>query len=97
MRNSQYHNNVGAHGSKHCAFSAPHAPSSLRADFRCEALSLGAALASAQVDFAGFMEGYTQFLGTPQQPNLPVRSVVQVAALANPGWLVEIEVTAVRP
>jgi enamine deaminase RidA (YjgF/YER057c/UK114 family) len=49
-----------------------------------------------RMDFAGFMEGYTQFFGTPEQPNLPSRSVVQVSGLANPGWLVEIEVTAVR-
>lgn len=51
----------------------------------------------SKMDFAGFMEGYTQFFGTEAQPNLPSRSVMQVAALANPGWLVEIEVTAVRP
>jgi enamine deaminase RidA (YjgF/YER057c/UK114 family) len=50
-----------------------------------------------RMDFAGFMEGYTQFFGTEQQPNLPARSVMQVAGLVNPGWLVEIEVTAVRP
>jgi enamine deaminase RidA (YjgF/YER057c/UK114 family) len=50
-----------------------------------------------RMDFAGFMEGYTQFFGTPEQPNLPSRSVMQVAGLVNPGWLVEIEVTAVRP
>ena len=50
-----------------------------------------------RMDFAGFMEGYTQFFGTPQQPNLPARSVMAVAGLVNPGWLVEIEVTAVRP
>ena len=50
-----------------------------------------------RMDFAGFMEGYTQFFGTPQQPNLPARSVTAVAGLVNPGWLVEIEVTAVRP
>jgi enamine deaminase RidA (YjgF/YER057c/UK114 family) len=50
-----------------------------------------------RMDFAGFMEGYTQFFGTPQQPNLPSRSVMTVAGLVNPGWLVEIEVTAVRP
>jgi enamine deaminase RidA (YjgF/YER057c/UK114 family) len=50
-----------------------------------------------KLDFAGFMQGYTQFFGTQAQPNLPARSVVQVAALINPGWLVEIEVTAVRP
>jgi enamine deaminase RidA (YjgF/YER057c/UK114 family) len=49
------------------------------------------------MDFAGFMKGYTQFFGTPEQPKLPSRSTVQVAALANPGFLVEIEVTAVRP
>ena len=35
-----------------------------------------------KMDFAGFMEGYTQFFGTPSQPNLPVRSALQVAALA---------------
>ncbi len=50
-----------------------------------------------KLDFAGFMKGYTQFFGTKEQPNLPVRSAVQVAALAGPGMLVEIEVTAVRP
>lgn len=50
-----------------------------------------------RMDFAGFMEGYSQYFGTPSQPNLPVRSTMQVAALANPGFLVEIEVTAVRP
>jgi enamine deaminase RidA (YjgF/YER057c/UK114 family) len=50
-----------------------------------------------KMDFAGFMKGYTQFFGTADQPNLPSRSAMQVAALANPGFLVEIEVTAVRP
>ena len=50
-----------------------------------------------KMDFAGFMQGYTQFFGTKEQPNLPTRSVFQVAGLANPGFLVEIEVTAVRP
>ncbi len=50
-----------------------------------------------KMDFAGFMQGYTQFFGTKAQPNLPVRSALQVAALAGPGFLVEIEVTAVRP
>lgn len=50
----------------------------------------------AAMDFRGFMQGYTQFFGTRDQPDLPVRTVVQVAGLANPEWLVEIEVTAVR-
>lgn len=49
------------------------------------------------MDFSGFMAGYTQFFGTEAQPQLPVRSVFEVAGLANPAWLVEIEVTAVRP
>ncbi|MEN9226730.1 MAG: RidA family protein [Thermostichus sp. HHBFW_bins_43] len=48
------------------------------------------------MDFAGFMEGYREFFGTEEQPNLPVRSTMQVAGLVNPGWLVEIEVEAVR-
>ena len=51
----------------------------------------------APADFAGFMEGYTQFFGTPEQPNLPARSAMIVDQLVNPNWLVEIEVTAVRP
>ena len=49
----------------------------------------------APMDFKAFMEGYTQFFGGAQ-PNLPVRSVFGVAALANPGFLVEIEVVAAR-
>ena len=48
------------------------------------------------VDFEGFMEGYTQYFGTEEQPGLPTRSVFAVAGLANPAWLVEIEVVAVR-
>ena len=49
----------------------------------------------APMDFKAFMEGYTQFFGGAQ-PNLPVRSVVGVASLANPGFLVEIEVVAAK-
>jgi enamine deaminase RidA (YjgF/YER057c/UK114 family) len=48
-----------------------------------------------RADVAGFMEGYTQFFGGAQ-PNLPARAVMQVAALSNPGWLVEIEVVAAK-
>jgi len=50
-----------------------------------------------KMDFAGMMDSYRQFFGTTEQPNLPARSALKVAGLANPGWLVEIEVTAVRP
>ena len=52
---------------------------------------------TGKMDFAGFMKGYTQFFGTQAQPKLPTRSAFQVAGLANPNYLVEIEVTAVRP
>ncbi|WP_254062459.1 RidA family protein [Acidobacterium sp. S8] len=50
-----------------------------------------------KMDFAGFMAGYTQFFGTKDQPNKPARSAMQVAALAAPTGLIEIEVIAVRP
>lgn len=49
-----------------------------------------------RMDFAGFMQGYSEHFGTEDQPNLPARSTMQIAGLANPGFLVEIEVTAVR-
>jgi len=51
--------------------------------------------AASPMDFKSFMDGYTQFFGGPQ-PNLPARSVVGVASLTNPGYLVEIEVVAVK-
>ncbi|MGH6643538.1 MAG: RidA family protein [Bradyrhizobium sp.] len=51
--------------------------------------------ARAPMDFKAFMEGYTQFFGGAQ-PNLPARSVIGIAALANPGFLVEIEVVAAK-
>ena len=49
-----------------------------------------------RMDFEGFMSAYGEHFGTAAQPNLPARSVMQVAGLVLPGWLVEIEVTAVR-
>ncbi len=48
---------------------------------------------NARMDFAGFMEAYTQFFGEAAgQPNLPARSTVEVANLVQPGMLIEIEV-----
>jgi len=44
-----------------------------------------------------FMEGYTQYFGTKDQPNLPARSAVQVAGLVVPLMFVEIEAFTVRP
>ena len=51
----------------------------------------------ARMDFAGMMSAYREFFGTPSQPNRPARSTMQVAGLVDPGWLVEIEVTAAGP
>jgi enamine deaminase RidA (YjgF/YER057c/UK114 family) len=53
--------------------------------------------ASGKMDFPGFMAAYSQFFGTKEQPNKPARSAMQVAALAAPTGLVEIEVIAVKP
>jgi enamine deaminase RidA (YjgF/YER057c/UK114 family) len=49
-----------------------------------------------KLDFAGMMASYNQFFGTTTQPNKPARSAMQVAALAAPWALVEIEVIAVK-
>ncbi len=48
------------------------------------------------MDFAGMNRAYARHYGSPEQPNRPVRSTVQVAGLVAPGLLVEIEVTAAR-
>jgi enamine deaminase RidA (YjgF/YER057c/UK114 family) len=57
---------------------------------------VGDAKLGGKLDFKGFSEAYAQFFGTAQQPNKVARSVVQVVALANPGFLVEIEATAAK-
>ena len=49
-----------------------------------------------KLDFPGLQASYTQFFGTKDQPNKPARSAVQVAALAAPWALIEIEVIAVK-
>lgn len=49
-----------------------------------------------RMDFAGMMTAYREFFGTKAQPNKPARSTMQVAGLVDPGWLVEIEVTAAK-
>ena len=49
-----------------------------------------------RMDFKGFLSGYSQFFGTPDQPNKVVRTTVQVTGLANPGFLVEVEATAAK-
>ncbi|HTY85782.1 MAG TPA: Rid family hydrolase [Silvibacterium sp.] len=49
-----------------------------------------------KLDFAGLQAAYTKYFGTTEQPNKPARAAFQVAALAAPWALVEIEVIAVR-
>ncbi len=49
-----------------------------------------------RMDFAGMMRGYRAFFGTAAQPSKPARSTMQVGGLVDPGWLVEIEVTAAK-
>jgi enamine deaminase RidA (YjgF/YER057c/UK114 family) len=49
------------------------------------------------MDFEGMMRAYRKYFGTAEQPNLPARSAFQVAGLAAPGMLVEIEVVLARP
>jgi enamine deaminase RidA (YjgF/YER057c/UK114 family) len=50
-----------------------------------------------RMDFQGMMTAYRESFGTAAQPNRPARSTMQVAGLVDPGWLVEIEVTAAAP
>ncbi len=49
-----------------------------------------------RLDMAGFTRAYLRFFGTAEQPNLVARTTVQVAALGNPGYLVEIEAVAAK-
>ena len=49
-----------------------------------------------KMDFAGVNEGFKQFFGTADNPETVARSAIQVAALAGPNFLVEIEVIAAK-
>jgi 2-iminobutanoate/2-iminopropanoate deaminase len=49
-----------------------------------------------KMDFMGFNAGYREFFGTAENPNLVARSTVQVAALAGPNFLIEIEAIAAK-
>ena len=49
-----------------------------------------------RMDFAGMNEGFRQFFGAATNPETVARSTIQVAALAGPGYLVEIEAVAAR-
>lgn len=49
-----------------------------------------------KMDFAGMNEAYRMYFGSADNKNLVARSTVQVAALAAPYYLVEIEATAAK-
>lgn len=48
------------------------------------------------MDFAAMNAAFAERFGSAGQPNKPARTTVQIAALANPGFLVEIDAVAVR-
>jgi enamine deaminase RidA (YjgF/YER057c/UK114 family) len=50
-----------------------------------------------KIDFAGFNAGFREFFGSADNPDTVARSTFQVANLVAPQFLVELEVTAVRP
>ena len=52
--------------------------------------------ATGKMDFEGFNKAFLEFFGTEEQPNKPVRAVVEVVKVARPGWLVEIDVRGHR-
>jgi enamine deaminase RidA (YjgF/YER057c/UK114 family) len=49
-----------------------------------------------KMDFAGANEGFKQFFKTADNPNTVARSTFQVAALAGPYFLIEIEAIAAK-
>lgn len=51
---------------------------------------------TGKLDFAGMQSEYVKYFGTKDQPNKPARSAVQVAALAAPWALLEVEVIAIK-
>jgi len=55
-----------------------------------------AALPGARMDSPGMNSVFKTFFGTPEQPNKPTRSTVQVFALGRPNILVEIEAVAAK-
>jgi enamine deaminase RidA (YjgF/YER057c/UK114 family) len=51
---------------------------------------------NGRMDFAGMNAGYRQFFGTGTNPNLVARTTMQISALVNPGFLVEIDAVAAK-
>jgi len=51
---------------------------------------------TGKMDFAGANAGFLEFFRTPGNPSTVARSAFQVAALAGPYFLIEIEATAAK-
>jgi enamine deaminase RidA (YjgF/YER057c/UK114 family) len=47
-------------------------------------------------DFEGFSRVYGDYFGSARQPNLPTRTRAQVVRFVEPGWLLEVTVTAAK-
>jgi len=69
---------------------------SMRDVFKMTAYLAAAPGMDGRMDFAGFNTGFAQFFGTAENPGTVARSTVQVAGLAGPYYLVELEVTAAK-
>lgn len=49
-----------------------------------------------KMDFAGFNAGFAEFFNNAENPTTTTRTTMQVAALAGPGFLVELTVIAAK-
>lgn len=47
-------------------------------------------------DYKAFSDVYWEYFGSTQQPHLPTRTRSQIVGLVEPGWLVEVTVTAAK-
>ncbi len=64
--------------------------------FKMTIFAAGDPKLGGKMDFPNINEGFKLFFGTTENPNTVARSTVQVAALASPSALLEIEVIAAK-
>ncbi|KKW91461.1 endonuclease [Sphingobium chungbukense] len=57
---------------------------------------VGDPVLGGKMDRDGMTRAYKKFFGTAEQPNLPTRSAFQIAGLARPQQLIEIEAIAAK-
>ena len=61
-----------------------------------QAIFVGDPANNGKPDYEGFSSVYLEYFGSTTQPNLPTRTRSQVVGLVEPGWLVEVTVTAAK-